>query len=115
MTKSVREAVVPVRVPYRLDLTAVVMRRLSTNVVDVFEGGAYRRLLGNPEAPTLLSAHQVAPDAIAVHLDGPEAGALDPAAIARRALGSDVDLSAFDAGAAKVPWLNAIATGARGV
>ena len=28
---------VPVRTPYRLDLTAVVMRRLSTNVVDVFD------------------------------------------------------------------------------
>jgi DNA-3-methyladenine glycosylase II len=113
--RSVREAVVPVRPPYRLDLTAVVLRRLSTNVVDVFDGTAYRRLLGDPLSPTLLSVEQVAPDALAVRLDGPVANAFDPALLARRALGTDVDLSAFYAGAASVPWLDRIATAARGV
>jgi DNA-3-methyladenine glycosylase II len=109
------EAVVPVSPPYRLDLTAVVLRRLSTNVVDVFDGQTYRRMLGDPLSPTLISVEQVAPDALAVRLDGPDADAFDPAALARRALGTDVDLSAFYAGAASVPWLDRIAVAARGV
>jgi DNA-3-methyladenine glycosylase II len=113
--RSVREAVVPVRPPYRLDLTAIVMRRLSTNVVDVFDGGAYRRLLGDPAQPVLLTVEQVAPDALTVRLDGLGVDGLDPHAIARRSLGTDVDLSPFYAGAAEVPWLHRIATGALGV
>jgi len=113
--RSVREALVPVRTPYRLDLTAVVLRRLSTNVVDVFDGTAYRRLVGDPEAPTLFTAEQQAPDALAVRLEGPAAERFDPEMLARRLLGTDVDLRAFQRGAAKVPWLHALATGARGV
>ncbi len=113
--RSVREAVVPVRTPYRLDLTAVALRRLSTNVVDVFEAGTYRRLLGDAQAPTLLSVEQTAPDAVTVQLEGPDAGAFDPAALVRRLLGTDVDLSPFYAGALRVPWLDRIAAGARGV
>jgi DNA-3-methyladenine glycosylase II len=96
-------------------LTAVVLRRLSTNVVDVFDGIAYRRLLGDAPAPTLLSVEQVAADALAVRLEGPGAETFDAAALVRRMLGTDVDLSAFYAGAASVPWLDVIATAARGV
>ncbi len=113
--RSVREAVVPVTTPYRLDLTAVALRRLSTNVVDVFEDGAYRRLLGDPAAPALLRVEQVAPDALAVSIEGPGAEPFDPAAIVRRVLGTDVDLAAFYAGVAAVPWLDRIARAARGV
>ena len=91
------------------------MRRLSTNVVDVFDGTAYRRALGDLAKPTLLSVEQVAPDAIAVRLDGPDAERIDPAAIAGRMLGAGVDLTPFYSGAAKVPWLNRIASGALGV
>jgi DNA-3-methyladenine glycosylase II len=101
--------------PYRLDLTAVVLRRLSTNVVDVFDGAVYRRVLGDPGEPLLLSVEQRAPDALAVRLEGPGAGAVDPAALVRRSLGTDVDLHAFYAGAATIPWLHAIATAATGV
>ncbi|HTD32801.1 MAG TPA: hypothetical protein VK665_04000, partial [Candidatus Elarobacter sp.] len=111
----VRDAVVPVRTPYRLDLTAVVLRRLSTNVVDVFDGTAYRRLVGDPDAPTLFSATQTAPGAITVRLDGPHAERFDPETLARRLLGVDVDLRAFYAGAKTIPWLRALAAGARGV
>jgi len=92
-----------------------VLRRLSTNVVDVFDGAVYRRLLGDPQSPVLLSVEQVAPDALAVRIEGAGAGAFDPAALARRSLGTEVDLSAFYAGAATVPWLDRIAQGARGV
>ena len=107
---SVRTAVVPVRTPYRLDLTATVLRRLSTNVVDVFDGTAYRRLLGDPADPTLFTA-----DAITVRLEGPHAQRLDPEALAERLLGTQVALDAFDAGARAIPWLERIAAGARGV
>jgi DNA-3-methyladenine glycosylase II len=92
-----------------------VLRRLSTNVVDVFDGTVYRRLLGDPLSPALLSVEQVAPEALAVRLDGPGADTIDAAAIVRRMLGTEVDLSAFYAGAATVPWLDRIAQGARGV
>jgi DNA-3-methyladenine glycosylase II len=112
---SVREAIVPVRTPYRLDLTAVALRRLSTNVVDTFEAGTFRRLLGDPDAPTLLSVEQTAPGALTVRLDGPDAESFDPAALVCRLLGGDVDLAPFYAGAAGVPWLYRIAVGARGV
>ncbi len=130
--RSVPQTVVPVRAPFRLDLTAVALRRLSTNVVDTFDGGTYRRLVGDPAAPTLLSVAQTAPDALTVRLGGPaiaglrldgpaatlggrDAAAFDPAALARRLLGTEVDLSPFYAGAAGVPWLDRIAAAARGV
>lgn len=103
------------RTPYRLDLTATVLRRLSTNVVDVFDGVTYRRLLGDPRDPTLLAVTQPESGALDVRLEGPDAERFDPAAIALRALGTDVDLSAFYAGARTVPWLDRIASGARGV
>jgi DNA-3-methyladenine glycosylase II len=114
-SRSVREAVVPVRTPYRLDLTAVVLRRLSTNVVDVFDGTAYRRLVGDPDAPTLFTATQTSAEAIAVRLEGSAAERFDPQMLARRLLGTDVDLRAFYAGAKRIPWLHVLAAGARGV
>lgn len=106
---------VPVRTPYRLDLTAVVLRRLSTNVVDTFEGAAYRRLLGDPLVPTLMTVRQVEPDALRIRLEGPAAARFDPAALAARMLGTDRELGAFYAGAARLPWLNRLAQDARGV
>ena len=112
---SVREVEVPVRTPYRLDLTAVVLRRLSTNAVDTFDGTTYRRLLGAPAAPTLLAVAQVAPDALRVRLEGPRVDDVDPAAVVRRMLGTDVSLAAFDVGARRVPWLAPLAAAARGV
>ncbi len=106
---------VPVRTPYRLDLTAVVLRRLSTNAVDVFDGRAYRRLIGDAHDPLLLTVEQPAVDALAVRLEGPGANGVDLHAVVRRALGTDVELTPFYAGAARVPWLHAIAQRARGV
>jgi len=82
--------------------------------VDVFDGTAYRRLFGDPRSPTLLSVEQVAPDGLAVSLDGQGAETFDPVALTRRMLGADVDLSAFYAGAARVPWLDRIAVAAGG-
>jgi DNA-3-methyladenine glycosylase II len=91
------------------------LRRLSTNVVDVFDGGVYRRLLGDPAAPTLLRVEQTAPETLAVVLQGPQAGAFEPATLVTRILGTERALEPFYAGARRFPWLNRIARGARGV
>ncbi len=106
---------VPVRAPFRLDLTATVLRRLSSNVVDVFDGTTYRRLLGDPHEPTLLSVTQLRPDEVEVRVEGRSASQIDPHAAVRRTLGVDVELDAFYAGARATGWLNELATGARGV
>ncbi|GAC1571196.1 MAG: hypothetical protein NVS3B7_00970 [Candidatus Elarobacter sp.] len=91
------------------------LRRLSTNVVDVFERGTYRRALGDPQTPTLLSVTQTAPDALTVRFEGPGAYAFDPAQVVRRALGTEVDLAVFYAATPGVPWLDRLARDARGV
>jgi DNA-3-methyladenine glycosylase II len=82
-----------VRAPYRLDLTANVLRRLSTNVVDTFDGTTYRRLLGESD--------DGAPD--------------DLPALVARMLGTAVDLTPFTTAALAVPWLAPIVRGALGV
>jgi DNA-3-methyladenine glycosylase II len=131
MADSVREWTVPVRTPYRLDLTATVLRRLSTNVVDVFDGTTYRRMLGDAEHPVLLEVRQTAPDALALRIEqtsgvekhtrkttapverGPDAG--DIVELARRMLAVDVDLAHFYSAAVDFPWLAKLAAAARGV
>ena len=108
------DAFVPVRTPYRLDLTAAVLRRLSTNVVDVYADGAYRRLLDDAGGPTGLLVRQQAADVLSVRIEGPCAERYNPAALVRRMLGTEVVLDAFERGVRTVPWLHEIARGARG-
>jgi DNA-3-methyladenine glycosylase II len=91
------------------------LRRLSTNVVDTFDRTTYRRLLGDPLRPTMLTVAQSAPDALRVGLAGPDAGLLDHEAIVTRMLGTQRGLDAFYAGARRLPWLHALAQGALGV
>ena len=51
----------PVATPYRLDLTVSVLRRLSTNVVDVFTpDGQYLRALGGSRLPVIARVTHVA-------------------------------------------------------
>jgi DNA-3-methyladenine glycosylase II len=109
----VRVWTLPVRTPYRLDLTATVLRRLSTNVVDVFDGRTYRRMLGEPAQPALLEVAQSAPDALSVRVCG-DAGSDVPALVARM-LGTAVELGHFYRAAAEFPWLARLAAAARGV
>ncbi|GAC1549061.1 MAG: hypothetical protein NVS2B17_33880 [Candidatus Velthaea sp.] len=113
MMDSVRTLTVPVRTPYRLDLTATALRRLSTNVVDVFDGAVYRRLIGDPSAVALLEVTQPAPDALAVRVVGETD--MDVAALVARMLGANVDLDRFYRVSKKWPWLHAIVQNARGV
>jgi DNA-3-methyladenine glycosylase II len=106
---------VAVRAPFRLDMTANVLRRLSTNVVDRFDGGIYRRLIGDAGATALVSIEQSAPDAIEVTIEGKGAKRYDPELLVARLLGTGVDLTSFYRAAAKVPWLAPLVRGAKGV
>ncbi|MEO6990660.1 MAG: DNA-3-methyladenine glycosylase 2 family protein [Candidatus Baltobacteraceae bacterium] len=101
--------------PYRLDLTANVLRRFSTNVVDVLEpSGRYRRALGGFEAPLLLEVVQDGPAALTVTVKGPPGEVPRALAVATRMLGTDRDLRHWERRAARVPWLRGIAKRMRG-
>lgn len=104
---------VAVRAPFRLDLTANVLRRLSTNVVDLFDGTRYRRLIGDVDAPAVLSVTQTAPGELTADIEG--STAYDARVLLERLLGIDVDLAPFDRAAASIAWLAPLAAGARGV
>jgi DNA-3-methyladenine glycosylase II len=106
---------VAVRAPFRLDLTANVLRRLSSNVVDTYDGTTYRRLIGADPAPVVAAVTQVAPDALEVVLSGEGAAAGDPAQLVARLFGTAVDLEPCYGAAARVPWLAPLVLGARGV
>jgi DNA-3-methyladenine glycosylase II len=115
MPDSVCTVRVPVTQPFRLDLTAVVLRRLSRNAVDVFDGMTYHRALGTADAPLILTVTQSTPDVLEATLRGAGADALDVPAIVQRTFGTEHTLEAFYAGTQRRPWLHAIAEGARGV
>lgn len=105
---------VAARAPFRLDLTANVLRRLSTNVVDVFDGTTYRRLIGEGPQQALFSVTQTGPAELTVEVRSAGA-AYDGALLAARILGIDVDLAPFYRAAAKIGWLAPLVKGARGV
>lgn len=106
---------VAVRAPFRLDLTANVLRRPSTNVVDRFDGTTYRRLIGDAKTPALLSVTQTGPIELSVDIAASGKQRFDPALLVERLLGIDVDLEPFYRAAAHVDWLAPLVAGARGV
>ena len=103
-----------VRTPYRLDLTANVLRRLSTNVVDYFDGVTYRRLIGDAKAPALLSIVQTGPAELTADIETAGA-AYDARVLVERMFGIDVDLEPFYRAAAGIAWLAPLVAGVRGV
>lgn len=107
--------------PFRLDLTALALRRRPTNAVDGWDGRTYERTLGIDGAAVELAAVQVAPPAsprLEVTLrgaaldDGVEAAAR--AALARL-LGLELDLAGFYAKVAGDPLLGPLAERFAGV
>jgi len=105
--------------PYRLDLTVSALRRLSTNVVDVFTAdGCYVRALAGTHGPVIVRATQVHPERLTVTIesDARDAGEHAPAlALMRRVLGVDRDIARFTRAAARLPWLSPLARRMRGV
>jgi DNA-3-methyladenine glycosylase II len=106
---------VPVATPFRLDLTVNVLRRLSSNIVDVFtEDGAYYRAFDLAAGTGVLRVRQRAPGELDVGLSG--AWESDRATeLVRRMLGADRDLRTFEWRARDIPWLRDFAPQVRGV
>lgn len=107
---------VPVAEPYRLDLTVSVLRRLSTNLVDVLTPqGVYLRALGDALRPMLVRVSSQQRGTLFVTLEGERRGHLRALETVRRMLGTDRTLREFDRGAARIPWLRPLALRMRGV
>lgn len=106
----------PVAQPFRLDLTASVLRRLSTNVVDVFTAeGSYLRALGEPGNAVLVRVSQPQPGTLDVVLEGNRSAHARTLAAVRRILGTDRTLPRFDRAARRIAWLRPLAERMRGV
>ncbi|MGI9090486.1 MAG: DNA-3-methyladenine glycosylase family protein [Gemmatimonadaceae bacterium] len=110
-----------VAMPYRLDLTVSVLRRLSTNVVDLLtpEGQYVRALAGSPE-PVIVRATQIRhEDSLSITIEGDTSGDTSKDAevlgLVCRMLGTDRDLTNFDKSAADIPWLAPLVKRMRGV
>ncbi|GAC1522094.1 MAG: DNA-3-methyladenine glycosylase [Vulcanimicrobiaceae bacterium] len=111
----------PVTPPYRLDLTVAILRRLSTNLVDVVApDGTYRRMHLEGSQAFVLAVRQRRCDALDVRafgIDGGELHSHDDVVwpVVRRTLGVDRHAAHFRRVAAQVPWLAGIAGRAIGV
>ncbi|HET7614250.1 MAG TPA: hypothetical protein VFK26_10030 [Gemmatimonadaceae bacterium] len=102
--------------PFRLDLTVSVLRRLSTNVVDILTAeGEYVRALDTSRGPIVARALQVSPEKIAVTLTGDSREHQQALAVVKKMLAIDRDVTYFGRGAEGIPWLRPLAHRMRGV
>ncbi len=112
----VSERLIAVAPPYRLDLTVAVLRRFSTNVVDVVAAdGTYARALAGMARPALVTVRQRERDALRVRVAGEPGDEERAFAVVQRMLGTERTTAQFDAGARSVPWLRDLARRMRGV
>lgn len=108
------ERALPVREPYRLDLTVDALRRLAANVVDVVDGnGEYSRVLEDARGNNLIAVRQRFPEAIDVRIAGRDADRWIPAI--KHMLGTEVDLSPWYRCVRSLPWLARISAELRGL
>lgn len=116
MTLAVVQYELPVAEAYRLDLTASVLRRLSTNIVDVLApDGAYWRVLQVAGRPMPVCVTSEKPGALTVTLQGARRSHPRALETVRRMLGTEITLEEFDRAAARIPWLRPLARRMRGV
>jgi DNA-3-methyladenine glycosylase II len=102
--------------PYRLDLTVSALRRMASNLVDVYTpDGRYLRALGGFTAPVIVSVTQPRPDALAVSIHGSAGETEGVLASVSRILGTERDLSDFERQAGTIPWLAPLARRMRGL
>jgi DNA-3-methyladenine glycosylase II len=107
---------ISVQAPYRLDLTINVLRRLSTNLVDVLSpDGAYVRLLEDAPELAVVRVRQPNPGRLTVELEGNRRDHPRLLALVRRMLGVEVDLTPFYRSASRVQWLHPLVSRMRGV
>lgn len=108
------ESEVPVRPPYRLDLTADALRRLAANVVDVVdESGAYRRALRDRRGANLIEVRQASARSLALRIAGPQPERWLPGV--QRMLGTQVRLDEWYSRTRPYPWLDFLARELRGL
>jgi DNA-3-methyladenine glycosylase II len=102
--------------PYRLDLTVSALRRMASNLVDVYTSdGRYLRALGGFAEPVIVSVTQPRANALTVSVRG-RIGDTEPAlGSVRRLLGTERDLSDFEQHAGAIPWLAPLERRMRGL
>lgn len=108
---------IPVVMPYRLDLTVSVLRRLSTNVVDVLTPeGTYMRALSGFPGPVIVRATQTPHQAsLCIAIEGDRIHDASVLRLVRGMLGADRDITHFRRAAARIPWLAPLVKRMRGV
>ena len=108
---------VPVVTPYRLDFTVSALRRLPSNLVDVYTAdGHYLRALDGAAGPVIVRVAQRASDVLTVTLSGGTTADREDALDAvQRMLGVRRDLTEFGEQARRVPWLAPLALRMRGL
>ena len=108
---------IPVVMPYRLDLTVCVLRRLSTNVVDLFTPqGMYLRALSGFSKPVIVRVVQRAhARSLSVGIEGETRNDAAVLGLVRQMLGTDCDLRKFYRAAAHIRWLAPLVKRMRGV
>ena len=107
---------ISVRAPFRLDLTVNVLRRLSTNLVDVLSpDGAYVRWLGDASDFALVRVSQPSLETLTIGIEGGRHEHPRLLQLVRRMLGVEVDLTPFYRSASRVQWLYPLVARMRGV
>ncbi len=103
--------------PYRLDLTVSVLRRLSTNVVDRFTPeGQYIRALSGFATPVVARATQLhQEDCLSITIEGDTEHDSTALALVCRMLAIERDLTDFNLAASHIPWLAPLVTRMEGV
>jgi DNA-3-methyladenine glycosylase II len=106
--------VLPVRPPFRLDLTADAMRRLAANVVDLVDGdGTYFRAFDDERGAALIAVRQSGADSIEVRGAGRDAERFFPTVA--RMLGAQADLTLWYERSERIAWLHRLAEAFTGV
>jgi DNA-3-methyladenine glycosylase II len=102
--------------PYRLDLTAALLRRFRTNAVDgVDSAGCYRRALAGPPDPIVVEVEQLSQESLAIGIFGKAHDRAGTVATVRRMLGTDVEVGPFLRAARRIAWFAPLARRMRGV
>lgn len=107
-----KRIVVPVRTPFRLDLTANALRRLAANVVDVVDGAAYYRALHDERGTLVVAIRQHDAESIEIRSTG-DAARVVP--VVARMLGTQADLTPWYERSKRIAWLHRLAMDFKGV
>jgi DNA-3-methyladenine glycosylase II len=105
---------VPVRTPFRLDLTVDALRRLASNAVDVVgPDGAYYRAVRDGNVTAMLAVRARDDGTIELRTTGRDGERWLP--MVQRLLGTTVNLSDWYARCRQISWLQPIALALRGL